>query len=77
MSRGDPAALGRRVPWANRLFSKSMIGKILSFLHEVEKMISVISVQVESKKLDFPSLKKNRPYFQETKVNYLFKVFLY
>ena len=47
-----------RQPWANRLFSKSMKGKILNFLHEVEKMISVISVQVYSKKLNFPSLKK-------------------
>ena len=27
-------------------FSKSMKGKILNFLHEVEKMITVISVQV-------------------------------
>ena len=35
-----------RQPWANRLFSKSMQGKILNFLHEVEKMISVMSVQV-------------------------------
>ena len=40
------AALGRRMSWADRLFSKSMKGKILNFLHEVEKMISVISVQV-------------------------------
>ena len=38
-----------RQPWANRLFSKSMKGKILNFLHEVKKMISVISVQVCSK----------------------------
>ena len=36
----------RRMPWASRLFSKSMKGKILIFLHEVEKIISVISVQV-------------------------------
>ena len=36
-------------------FLKSMKGKILNFLHEVEKMISVISVQVQSEKLDFPS----------------------
>ena len=45
-SREESAALGRRMPWANRLFSKSMRGKILNFLREVEKMISVISVQV-------------------------------
>ena len=45
-SREESAALGRRIPWANRLFSKSMEGKVLNFLHEVEKMISVISVQV-------------------------------
>ena len=45
VSRGGSAAVGRRKPWANRLFSKSMKGKILNFLHEVEKMISVISVQ--------------------------------
>ena len=50
--------LGRRMPWANRLFSKSMKGKILNFLHDIEKMISVISVQVGPKKLNFPSLKK-------------------
>ena len=36
--------MGRRMPWANRLFSKSM--KILNFLHRVEKMILVIFVQV-------------------------------
>ena len=45
-SSGESAALGRRMPWANRLFSKSMKGKILNFLHEAEEMISVISVQV-------------------------------
>ena len=50
--------LGRRIPWANRLFSRSMKRKILNFLHEVEEMISVISVRVKSKKLDFPSLIK-------------------
>ena len=37
--RGESAALGRCMPWADRLFSKSMKGKILHFLHEVEKMI--------------------------------------
>ena len=46
LSRGQLAALSRRIPWANRLFSKSMKGKILNFLHEVEKMIATISVQV-------------------------------
>ena len=45
-SKGELAALGRRMPWANSLFSKSMKGKILNFLHEVEKMIPLISVQV-------------------------------
>ena len=44
--RGDSAALGQRMPWANRLFLKSMKGIFLLFLHKVEKMISVISVQV-------------------------------
>ena len=44
--RGESAALGQRMSWAIRLFSKSMKGKILNFLHEVKKMISVISVQV-------------------------------
>ena len=43
--RRESAALGRRMPWANRLFSKSMKTKILNFLHEVEKTISVISIQ--------------------------------
>ena len=43
-NRGESAALGRRMPWANRHFSKSIKGKILNFLHKVEKMISVISV---------------------------------
>ena len=46
MCRGDSVALGRRMPWADRLFLKSMEGTILNFLHEVEKIISVISVQV-------------------------------
>ena len=45
-SRGESVALSRRMLWANRLFSKSMNEKILNFLHEVEKMISVIYVQV-------------------------------
>ena len=45
-SRGESAGLGRRMRWASRLFSKSMKGKILNFLHKVEKIISVISVQV-------------------------------
>ena len=59
------------MPWANRLFSKIMKGKILNFLREVEKVILVIDVQVSSKKLDFPSLRgyrtnqtsKNRFFF--------------
>ena len=46
LGRGESAALGRSMPWANRLFSKSMKGKILNFLHEAEKMISVTTVQV-------------------------------
>ena len=45
-SRGESAALGRRMPRPNRRFTKSMRGKVLNFLHVVEKMISVISVQV-------------------------------
>ena len=53
-SRGESAALGRRVPRANLPFLKGMKGKILNFLREVEKMISVILIE----KLDFPSLKK-------------------
>ena len=64
------------MPWATRLFSKSMKGKILNFLREVEKVISVISIEVLSKKFDFHSFKK-RPHFQVTKVNFLFKAFLY
>ena len=44
--RRESAAFGRRMPWANRLFSKSMKGKISNFLHEVNKMISLICVQV-------------------------------
>ena len=71
-----------RQPWAGIslgpivFFSKSMKGKILNCLHEVEKMISIISVQVGRKNC-FSLLWKNRPHFQETKVNFLFKVFLY
>ena len=38
--------------------SAALKGKILNFSHEVEKIISVIAVQVYSKKLDFPSLQK-------------------
>ena len=44
--KGESATLGPHKPWGNRLFSKSMKGKILIFLHEVDKMISLISVQV-------------------------------
>ena len=44
--KGESTALGRRIPWANRLFSKSIKGKIFNYIHEVEKMISVSSVQV-------------------------------
>ena len=36
--------------------------EFLNFLHEVKKVISMISIQVQSKKLDFPSLEK-RPHF--------------
>ena len=46
---GESAALGWFMPWANGLFSKSMKGKILNFLHEVEKMISVISKKFNRK----------------------------
>ena len=46
VNRRESAALDQRMLWANRLFSKTMKGKILNFLYEVEKMISVISVQV-------------------------------
>ena len=62
------------MPSANRLFSKSMKGKFLNFLGEVEKMISVICVQVYSKKLDFPSLKKDL-IFKRQKLIFLSKVF--
>ena len=65
--RGESAAWGRRMRWANRLFSKSMKGKILNFLHEVEKTMSVISVQVKSNKFDFPSLKKIDLIFKRPK----------
>ena len=58
--RGESAALSR-MPWANRLFSKRVKGKISNFLHKVQ----------------FPFLKKNRPHLQKTKINFLFKVFLY
>ena len=51
------------MPWATRLFSKSIKGKILNFLHEVEKGISVIS-QSLIEKIGFPFFKKNRPHFQ-------------
>ena len=63
--RGESAALGRRMPWANRLFSKSMKTEIMNFLHEVEKMILVIAVHVSSKKLDFPSLKKKTSFSRD------------
>ena len=43
---GESAALGWRMPWATRLFSKSMKGKFLNFWREVEKVISIISIQV-------------------------------
>ena len=46
MHRAESAALGWRMPWANHLVSKSIKEKISNFLHEVEKMISVISVKV-------------------------------
>ena len=64
------------MPWANRLFSKSIKGKILNFLHEVEKMISVICPSL-IEKIGFPFFKKNRPHFQDTEVNFFFKVFPY
>ena len=35
------------------------------FLHEVEKVISVISIQDLSKKIDFPSLKKKTSISRE------------
>ena len=45
-TEAELATLEWRMPWANRLFSKSRKRKILNFLHEVEKIISVISIQV-------------------------------
>ena len=39
------SALGQGMPWASRLFLKSMKRKILNFVHEVEKLISAISIQ--------------------------------
>ena len=62
--RGESAALGQRMPCFNRLFSKSMKGKILNFLHEVEKMISVISVQVQLKKKASFSRDKSKIFVQ-------------
>ena len=75
INKGTSAALGWRMPWANRIFSKSINGKILNFLHEVEKMISVISVQVLSKKLDFPPLKKTDLIFKKQKKDFCSKFF--
>ena len=56
--RKESAALGRRIPWANRLFSKSMEWKILNFLHEFEKndFGNLCSSLIE--KLGFSFLKK-------------------
>ena len=72
MFRRESAALGRRIPWVNRLFSKSMKGKILNFLHAIKKMISVMI-----EKIGFPFFKQDRPNFQEIKVNFSFKVYYY
>ena len=72
-----------RHPWAGVylgpivFFFLSMKGKILNFLHEVQKIISVISVQINKKKIRFPTFQTKRPHFQEIKVHFLFKVFLY
>ena len=41
----ESETLGRRMPWATYLFSKSIKGIILNFLHEVEKVILVIFIQ--------------------------------
>ena len=51
-----------------------MEGKILNFLREVEKMISVISVQVYSKKLNFP-VKKIDLIFKRQKYIFCSKFF--
>ena len=59
------------MPWATRLFVKSMKGKILNFLHEVEKVILVIFIQVYSENWDFPFF-LNKPHFQGIKVNFYF-----
>ena len=37
--RGESAALGQRMPWANRLFSKSIKGKILNFYMKLRTSI--------------------------------------
>ena len=56
-----------RQPWAGvclrpHIFFLSMKGKILSFLHEVEKVISVICIRViciqESEKVEFPFISR-------------------
>ena len=41
------------MPQTNRLFSKSMNGKILNFSHGVEKVISVGYIQESKKRIFF------------------------
>ena len=48
-----------------------MKGKILNFLHEVEKVISVISIQVLSKKMDFPLKKMDLTFKGQKYIFYL------
>ena len=73
-SRGESAALGQRMSWANRLFSKSMTRKILNFLHEVEKKISVICPSL-IEKIGFPFFKKKDLIFKRQKKNFCWKFF--
>ena len=68
LNRGESAALGRRVPWVNRFLFEKYTRKNLEFFRWSWE--NNFSIKLEIIKLDF-LLKKNRAYFQETKVNFV------
>ena len=73
--RGESAAMGRRMRWANRLFSKIMKRKILNFLHEVQKFFFGNLCPNLIEKIGFPFFKKKKISFSRDKSKFFVQSF--
>ena len=75
--KGDSAALGWRMPRKESSFFKKYEKKNLEFFTWIwENDVGNLCLSLIDESV-FSAFKKNRPDFQEKKVNFLFKVFLY